>query len=430
MSYPWPGSDAYGWGGTPQYDWGGTTQEFSMPTFYSRDPSTWSSTEQWAYNENKRAADSAGLSIEDYIRFQQTGQAPSGMTSEQTIAALTPWGEQRRDELGGGNWFSDTLGSALTTSAGVVNEAGEFIEENPALLLAGPLGLAAMGGYFGAAGAAGAGGATSGSGTATVSSSIASPGIAPGAVDVAGMVSGGMGPQAVVGGAGAGAGSFVANNLPAILSGGASLIGGVLASNSADDAVDAMTQSNSEALDYQRESRDIALGLLEPERQSANAAIARMLQMQGLPIPASLQADLDASGVALDDFDVTETPGYQLRLDESMRALEAGAFARGGGMSGGFARSALRYAQDYASNEYNNIYSQLATIVGRSTSTRSANTALNYGTESARITQDTGDARASGYVAQSNAWQNALDQVAQLPWDQRFPGRQRQAVGV
>lgn len=269
-------------------------------------------------------------------------------------------------------------------------------------------------------GALSGGGTTTGTRTAVVSGSNTAAG-----VDLGSMISSGMGPQAAVG---TGSGGFLANNLPAILSGASTLIGGVMASNRADDAVDAMTESNREALDYQRESRDTALRLLEPERQAANAATARMLQMQGLPIPAALQADLDASGVALDDFDVTDTPGYQFRLDESMRALEAGAFARGGGMSGGFARSALRYAQDYASSEYDKIYQQLSTLAGRSTAVSGGNVALNFGGNAASIAQDTGAARASGYVAQSNAWQNALDQVAQLPWEQWFPGRNRQAT--
>jgi hypothetical protein len=276
------------------------------------------------------------------------------------------------------------------------------------------------------------GGTSGGTGTATVSASDAAAGsvAAPAAsgVDVGALISGGMGPQAVLGGGGAAAGGAILNNLGPIIAGASSLIGGRMASNSADRAVDAMSDANREALDFQRESRDIGLGLIEPERQAANTAMARMLQMQGLPIPASLQAELDRSGVALGDFNLSDTPGYQSRLSESMRALETSAFALGGGMSGGFAQRALRYAQDYASNEYHNIYNQLATLTGRNTSTAGADIALNFGGNAANIAMNTGMARASGYVAQGNAWQNALDQVAQLPWEQWFPRQRRSAL--
>jgi hypothetical protein len=403
MSYPWP--------------------EYAWAPAEVTNPNTWAS-EQTTQAERDHQAQQLGLPVglnePDYMAaFQQLMASPEWAATQQARQAAidaetaTTWDNYQEAR---GDRFQNWLGTAaLIGGAGV---------------LAGALGP-------GVSAASGSGALTG----VTLPSTVAPTGAVVGALGPsipAGAGAAAIGPAlaagsggAAAGAAGAAAGGVIANNLPAILSGASTLIGGVMADNSADDAVDAITQSNSEALDYQRESRDIALGLLEPERQSANAAIARMLQMQGLPIPASLQADLDASGVTLDEFDVTDTPGYQFRLDESMRALEAGAFARGGGMSGGFARSALRYAQDYASSEYDKIYQQLGTLAGRSTSSGAATVALNYGGNAARISQDTGEARASGYVAQGNAWQNALDQVAQLPWEQWFPGRQRQAaVGV
>lgn len=52
------------------------------------------------------------------------------------------------------------------------------------------------------------------------------------------------------------------------------------------------------------------------------------------------------------------TPGYQARLDAGQQALERGAAAKGTVLSGGFQKALNRYAQDYASNEYNNLYGQ------------------------------------------------------------------------
>jgi hypothetical protein len=53
-------------------------------------------------------------------------------------------------------------------------------------------------------------------------------------------------------------------------------------------------------------------------------------------------------------------PGYQFRFEEGMRALDRGAAARGGLLSGGYARKAIRYGQGFASNEYANVYNRIA----------------------------------------------------------------------
>lgn len=57
-----------------------------------------------------------------------------------------------------------------------------------------------------------------------------------------------------------------------------------------------------------------------------------------------------------------DTPGYQFRMNEGMRALEGSAAARGGVLSGKFIRGATRYGQDYASNEYNRRFNQLQAL--------------------------------------------------------------------
>lgn len=305
----------------------------------------------------------------------------------------------------------------------------------PAAVAMGP----AIAAAFGAGGGAGTVATTTGTGSATVTGApIVSAGTAAPAAGAAGV--GGMGSIGANGAGvlspaatGAAAGSTLMTHLPTILSGAASLLGGKMASNAAEDAVDAQVQSGREALDYQRESRDLALGIARPQLQSGNVALARMLQMTGQPIPAALQQALTEAGVTdLGEFDIKDDPSYQFRLDESMRALENSAFARGNGMSGGFARSAIRYAQDYASTEYSNIYARLATVAGYGpvAANSSSNTALNYGANASNIAVGSGDARASGYVAQSNAWQNALDQIAKLPWDQWFKRQQPVAAGA
>lgn len=51
-------------------------------------------------------------------------------------------------------------------------------------------------------------------------------------------------------------------------------------------------------------------------------------------------------------------PGYQFRYNEGLRALDAGAAARGTVLSGGQRRAEQQYGQDYASNEFGNAYNR------------------------------------------------------------------------
>ena len=53
-----------------------------------------------------------------------------------------------------------------------------------------------------------------------------------------------------------------------------------------------------------------------------------------------------------------ESPGYQFRLDEGQKAVERSAASRGSLQSGATIKGIERYAQDYASNEYNNFLAQ------------------------------------------------------------------------
>ena len=67
------------------------------------------------------------------------------------------------------------------------------------------------------------------------------------------------------------------------------------------------------------------------------------------------------------DFKVD--PGYAFRMSEGMKALERGAAARGGLLSGGTLKGAQRFGQDLASQEYQNAYNR---YVGNQATQRNA----------------------------------------------------------
>lgn len=81
--------------------------------------------------------------------------------------------------------------------------------------------------------------------------------------------------------------------------------------------------------------------------------------------------------------DFTKGPGYDFRLKEGAKALDRGASASGSVLSGRAAKGMNRYAQDYASNEYNNFiqgYYQSLTPL-QSLSGTGQTTAANLGTQ-------------------------------------------------
>jgi hypothetical protein len=134
--------------------------------------------------------------------------------------------------------------------------------------------------------------------------------------------------------------------------------------------------------------------------------------LAGNATAAASPADLSS----YDKYDWKTDPGYQARLEEGLRVRERSASARGVLNSGGTLRGVERYAQDYASNEYQRVFDRISTIAGRgqSAASQGSQTIVNTGQGVGNALINAGEARASGYVAQGNAWSNAATQGAQL----------------
>lgn len=117
-------------------------------------------------------------------------------------------------------------------------------------------------------------------------------------------------------------------------------------------------------------------------------------------------------------------PGYQFRFSEGMRAMDRSAAARGGLLSGGYGRALTRYGQDYASNEYNNVYNRIAGIagIGQTASGQSGQYAMYGGQGMGNAASNAANASAYGQIGAGNAWANAGNQIAQLPWGNVFNG--------
>jgi hypothetical protein len=124
--------------------------------------------------------------------------------------------------------------------------------------------------------------------------------------------------------------------------------------------------------------------------------------------------------------DFEQDPGYAFRQSEGMRALERSASARGGLLSGGTLKGIQRFGQDLASQEYGNAFNRfqveraarlnpLQSMMGsgQSAANMMTSAAGQAGQGIAGSQLGAGQARASGYVGQSNALAGALSDIGQ-----------------
>jgi hypothetical protein len=209
----------------------------------------------------------------------------------------------------------------------------------------------------------------------------------------------------------------------ALISGGAALLGGALASNAQGQAAQAQQSSAADQLALQKEMFNKQIELQAPFRQAGLIGQNRLMDVLGL----SGNTTAAGYGSANQNFtpsNLTTDPGYQFRLSEGLKALDQQAAARGGLISGNALKASQNYGQNAASQEYQNAYNRyqinranllnpLQSLVGQAQS--SANTlggaAQNYATGGANALQYGGNAAASGYLGQANTWNQALNNV-------------------
>lgn len=124
-------------------------------------------------------------------------------------------------------------------------------------------------------------------------------------------------------------------------------------------------------------------------------------------------------------------PGFQFRMDQGRKALEQSAAAKGTLRSGGTLQNVLNYGQNFASNEYSNVYNRAAGEHDRVFNEykfdydKQADTyATNYGVKRDTYDRDFQAAKESfaprlrGWEVNSAADQRAAELRFQREWDQ------------
>ena len=247
---------------------------------------------------------------------------------------------------------------------------------------------------------------------------------------------------------------------------GGALIGSHSAGQAAKTQADAATQAaqlqadaSKQALDFQKQQYADSQANFAPWLQSGTSALSNlnyllgngnanspaMQQMvsPGIGNPGSLLTPYGQTFTAPTELDEQNDPGYMARLKLGTDTLQHSAAARGSVLTGGTAKALDQYAQDYASNEYNNVYNralqgfqtnynvynqnqanqynklaalsglgqttagQLATS-GQNAANGVTSNLLSSAQQQGQDIQNAGAATASGYVGSGNAWSGAL----------------------
>lgn len=201
----------------------------------------------------------------------------------------------------------------------------------------------------------------------------------------------------------------------------------------------ARNQANSQSAELQQLQDQLA-GL----QQSSNSPFQFQqtgTNQQGTAGANPVGAASDPNAVQFGEFnkqfewDPNTNPAYQFRLSEGSKLIQRAAASKGSLWSGGTAKALTQYAQDYASNEYENAYNRfqneqatrfnrLSTLAGggQTAATNSAAAGQNYATgvsntltsgaqQQGQYATNAANAQAAGQVGSTNAWNSALANV-------------------
>ncbi len=111
----------------------------------------------------------------------------------------------------------------------------------------------------------------------------------------------------------------------------------------AEKAAAATIESTEKNIEFQKWLWSEQKALTQPFVAAGERGLAGYEQAIGKPFTAA---------------DMERDPGYQFRLSEGMKGIETSAAARGMQLSGRTLKGIGRYAQDYASQEFQNAYSR------------------------------------------------------------------------
>ncbi len=153
---------------------------------------------------------------------------------------------------------------------------------------------------------------------------------------------------------------------------------------------------------------------VKAQKRAADQANATQLQMYSQTrddlSPYTQAGVAPLNSLATNDFmnNWQVDPGYRFRLNEGMKALQGSAAAKGNLNSGATMKALTRYGQDFASNEYGNIYNReynrLSNLVniGQNSAAQTGAAGQNYANAYGQNITGAANAQAAAAIGQAN----------------------------
>lgn len=187
---------------------------------------------------------------------------------------------------------------------------------------------------------------------------------------------------------------------------GGAVIGGIAQGIGASRAANTQAAAGREAIGEQAREFNVNQQNLAPFMAEGRAGLAQ------------LDTDFGPGGVGSKpfNFDISQDPGYQFRLDQGTTSIENSAAAKGMQLSSANLKDLVKFGQDYASGEFNSAFSRdlatkqnmLSTDMARvGIGSGATNTSVAAGTATSGNIANTmtgiGNATAAGQVGVANA---------------------------
>jgi len=201
---------------------------------------------------------------------------------------------------------------------------------------------------------------------------------------------------------------------------GSSVLGAAGSAYASRKAAKTQEKATREAADVQREALARQEELSRPFRETGIEAQNALARMAGIG-PDTGAPDYGVLGRPFGENELVVDPGYGFRLREGMRDLDRRLAAGGRMFSGGALKAGQQYGQELASQEYQNAFTRAMDLRMQRGNALSGlyggglQAAMGFGQDVGQSARNVGDlvtsggaARASGYVGQANALNQAL----------------------
>lgn len=186
----------------------------------------------------------------------------------------------------------------------------------------------------------------------------------------------------------------------------------------AKNAANLQYKSTQEASQVQKDMYDQTRQDLNPYNQAGYDSLAQL--MGGMGEDGKFMQTYSGQ-------DIYDDPSYQFRLNEGLNAVQSSAAGQGGLLSGATLKALNNYAQDSASQEYQNAYNRfnsdqtnqynrLANLVGvgQNAAAQVGNAGLQTAQAVANNTMQGANAQAAGVIQAGNRQANTFNSMLQL----------------